>query len=192
MRLRTSDDQGRVLIRLPDDDTLGRELRTLLQTESYVRTKNTGSLPETTKRILRDRSDDNTARRKRIVENLRSMLADAAYFASGKKRKVKRTDPKDALGDALEYLIQNAYPKMGYIEHLHPNPKHEIQSILRANDVDALGLEGRGANSQAMEDLREYIRLCTIASKQIVLHDLIEKKYGERPYGWPELEVLPS
>ena len=29
-----------------------------------------------------------------------------------------------------------------------------------------------------------------MTSKQIVLHDLIEKKYGEQPYGWPELEVV--
>ena len=106
------------------------------------------------------------------------MLADASYFASGKKLEISRTDPKDALGDALEYLIQNAYPKMGYIQHLHPNPKQEIQSILRANDVEqvSLGLETPEANPQALDDLREYIRLCAMTSKQIVLHELIEKK----------------
>ena len=41
-----------------------------------------------------------------------------------------------------------------------------------------------------MDDLRDYIRLCAKTSRQIVLYDLIEKRYGERPYGWPELEVV--
>ena len=190
--LHTSTEQGRVLIRLPDDPGLGRELRIYLQTESYVRTKHTGSLPDTTKRILRDRSEDNRGRRARIVESLKSILAKASYFASGQKLDIGRADPKDALGEALEYLIQNAYPKMGFIEHLHSNPKQEIQSTLRANDIEqvSLGLDMPEANPKALADLREYVRLCAMTSKQIVLHELINKRYGERPYGWPELEVV--
>ena len=190
--MHTTAADGRVLIRLPDDQSLGRELRTYLQTESYVKTKHTGSLPDTTKRILRDRSDDNRTRRGCIMAGLKETLANASYFASGKKHDVSRGDPKDALGEALEYLIQNAYPKMAFIQHLHPNPKQEIQSILRANDVEqvSLGLDTPEANPEALADLREYVRLCATASRQIVLHELIDKRYGGRPYGWPELEVV--
>jgi len=120
------------------------------------------------------------------------MLADASYFVSGQKREISRNDPKDALGDALEYLIRNAFPKMGYIEYVHPSPKPEIQSTLRANDVEqvSLSLDTPEANTRALEDLREYIRLSAVASKQVVLHELINKRYGQRPYGWPELEVV--
>lgn len=183
---------GRVIVRLPDDPDLGRELRTYLQTESYVKTKHTGSLPDTTKRILRDRSEDNRTRRTRILVNLKSMLEAASYFASGHKLDITQTDAKRALGDALEYLIENAYPKMGYIKHLHPNPKQEIQSILRANDIEqvSLGIDTAEANIQALDDLRDYIRLCAITSRQIILFELINNRYGERPYGWPELEVV--
>ncbi len=190
--LHTSSELGRVLIRLPDDTSLGRELRTYLQTEAYVKQKHTGSLPETTKRILRERSDENRDRRKRLTTSLETMLGDAAYFASGTKLNIRRSTPKDALGDAMEYLIQNAYPKMGYVEHLHANPKQEIQSILRANDVEQvnLGLNNSDSNPQALDDLREYVRLCDLTSKQIVLREMIEKRYGGRPYGWPELEVV--
>ena len=190
--LYTGADRGRVLIRLPDDLRLGRDLRTYLQTESYVKTKHTGSLPDTTKRILRDRSADNRTRRSRLVHSLRTMLADASYFASGKKLDISRTEPKDALSDALEYLIQNAYLKMGYIKHLQVNPKQEIQSTLRANDIEqvSMAVETPDANIEAMNDLREYIRLCKLTSKQIVLRDLIDKRYGGQPYGWPELEVV--
>ena len=190
--MHTSAEQARVLIRLPDDAKLGHELRTYLQTESYVRTKHTGSLPDSTKRILRDRSEDNRARRSRIVESLRLLLADASYFASGQKLDIKRGDAKDALSDALEYLIQNAFPKMSFIGHVHANPKQEIQSTLRANDIEqvSLGLATPEANPKALEDLREYVRLCEMTSKPIVLSELIDKRYGARPYGWPELEVV--
>lgn len=190
--LATGGEQGRLLIRLPDHPQLGRELRAYLQTENYVKTKHTGSLPDTAKRILRDRSDDNRGRRARILTMLKTMLGDASYFASGKKLDISRTDPKAAIGDALEYLIQNAYPKMAYIKHQQGDPRREIQSLLRADDLDKvrLGLDTPEANPEALEDLREYVRLCAMRSNQIILSELIEKRYGGRPYGWPELEVV--
>ena len=190
--LHTSAEQGRVLIRLPDDPHLGRELQAYLQTESYVKTKHTGSLPDTTKRILRDRSEDNRGRRTRVVASLKEMLAKATYFASGNKLDIGPKDPKVALNEALEYLIKNAYPKMRFIKHLHQNPKQEIQSTLRANDVDqvSMNLNTPEANAEALDDVREYVRLCAMTSKQIVLHEMIDKRYGGRPYGWPELELV--
>ncbi len=183
---------GRVLIRLPDDTILGRELRTYLQTEAYVRTKHTGTLPETTKRILRERSEENRERRSRLLTSLRSLLSEADYYASGQKLEIGTGDPKVALSEALDYLIENSFSKMGYIQHLHPEPKREIQSTLRANDIEQLGLQIKTpeANPEALDDLRDYVRLCALTNKQIVLHDLIEKRYGARPYGWPELEVV--
>ena len=190
--MNTINNGSRVLVKLPDDDTLGRELRVYLQTESYVRTKNTGSLPESTKTILRNRSEDNRERRGRILIQLREMLADARYFAGGQALELGSKDPKAALGLALESLIQNAYSKMAYIEHRQQNPKQEIQSTLRANDLETQGmLIAKGeANPKAIADLREYIRLCDQTAKQTVLHDLITKRYEQMPYGWPELEVV--
>lgn len=185
-------EQGRVLVRLPDDPALGRELRTYLQTESYVKTKHTGALPDTTKRILRDRSDDNRERRKRLATTVRTMLDGASWFASGKELEIGRSDPAKALADSLEYLIQNTYPKMGQIAFQHPNPKQEIQTVLRANDVEqvSLALEAAEGNAQAMDEMREYIRLASMRHQEIVLAELIDKRFGGRPFGWPELETV--
>ena len=57
--LESSTEGGTILARLGNDESLGRELRTCLQTEKYVRHKNDGTLSESTKRILRDVSDNN-------------------------------------------------------------------------------------------------------------------------------------
>ena len=190
--MQTSHEQGQVLIRLPDDESLGRELRIYIQTESYLKTKLTGTLPETTKRILRDRSDENRGRRARLVKMLKQMLESAHYFASGNQLEIHSSDPKTALGEALEYLIQNAYPKMGYIQYQHSNPKPEVQGLLRANDIEqiSLVLNTPEGNPEALNDLREYLSLTALRNQAVVLYDLINKRYGDRPYGWPELEVV--
>ena len=57
---------GQVLIRLGNEETLGRELRTYAQTEKYVRHKLDGTEPESTKKILRNIAEDNQERRKRV------------------------------------------------------------------------------------------------------------------------------
>lgn len=45
-------------------------------------------------------------------------------------------------------------------------------------------------NKDARDDLRNYIQISTNTSRQILLHDLLEKRYSLRPYGWPDHEVL--
>ena len=64
---RALNESGQVLIRLRDNEDLGRELRTYAKTEKYLQTKNDGSLPEPTKRILRDNAEDNRQRRERLT-----------------------------------------------------------------------------------------------------------------------------
>src|SRR5207249_3909820 len=100
-------DGGQVLIRLGNDESLGRELRTYLQTEKYLSRKNDGTLSESTKRILRDCAQDNRQRRERMTTLLGDMVAAAEYFVDGQLLKVKASAPMAALSEAMEYLIQN-------------------------------------------------------------------------------------
>lgn len=186
---------GYVLIKLPNDDKLGRELRTYLQTDKYISRTSDPSLHESTKRILRECSADNTQRRDRLVRSLGDLVASAEYFVAGQLLKVKASDPRMALSEALEYLIQNTFNKMGYLKKVYPEASlalREVQATLASNDVakEQLLFEKKEDNQQALEDLRSHLQLCASHSRQVILHDLIEKRYHLRPYGWPDEEVL--
>jgi hypothetical protein len=100
-----------------------------------------------------------------------------------------------ALTEAMEYLITNTFNKMAYLRKVHDTPERacqEIQAVLRSNDIgqQTLAIQMEESNPQAIEDLRTYIDLCTRTSRQMVVHDMIEKRYTVRPYGWPAEEVL--
>ncbi len=182
---------GEVLIRLDDNATLGREIRSLLKTDKYLRTKDDGTLPPTTKRIHRDLAEENRERRTRLTLLLSDMLKEATYFVAGSRLEVKSSAPMACMDEALEYLIKNTFTKMSYIKKLNENPQKEIQAILRSNDIgqQTLALTLEEGNPQAIEELRSYITLATKASHAIVLYDMIER-FAQRPYGWPEDEVL--
>jgi hypothetical protein len=190
--LESTAEGGQVLIRLGNDEILGRELRTYLQTEKYLSRKNDGTLSESTKRILRECAEDNRERRERLTTLLDEMLASAEYFIAGQPLKLKAATPTVALAEAMEYLIQNTFSKMSYLKRLSSEPLKEVQAVLRSNDIakETLLFEKGENNPEALEDLRSYLQLCAMKSQQVVLHDMLEKRYSLRPYGWPEDEVL--
>jgi hypothetical protein len=191
--LESTADGGQVLIRLGNDERLGRDLRTYVQTEKYIRHKHDGTEPESTKKILRNIAEDNHERRKRLVSLLGDeMLAEANSYAAGQTLKLKATAPMAALDEAMAYLVQNTFTRMGYLKKLQAEPLKELQAILRSNDIgqQTLALQTEEGNKQAIDDLRSYVTLSTNASRQIILHDMIEKRYSIRPYGWPDEEVL--
>jgi hypothetical protein len=190
--LESGTEGGHILIRLGNDVILGRELRTYFQTEKYVRHKNDGTLPESSKRILRGFSEDNQERRSRLVTLLSRMLAEADTYATGQPLKLKATSPLAALDEGLEYLVKNTFTRMGYLKHLNPDPGKEIQAILRSNEIgqQTLSLELEEGNKQAIDDVRNYVGLMVASNKQVVLHEMIEKRYSIRPYGWPDDELL--
>ena len=151
---------GYVLIRLGNDESLGRELRTYLQTEKYLSRKNDGTLPESTKRILRDCAEDNRQRRERLTTLLGEMLAGAEYFVAGQPLKLKASTPMAALDEAMEYLIQNTFSKMSYLKRLaaeaaEGNPGRPAQQRHRQGD-SCCSRPGR-TTREALEDLRSYL-----------------------------------
>ena len=187
-------DGGHILARLANDESLGRELRTYLQTDKYVANKNDGTLVESTKRILRECAEDNRKRRDRLTVLLGEMLAAAEFFVAGQPLKIKSTSPEMVLWEAMEYLVKNSFTKMSFLKKLTPEADRlkELQSILRSNDIakEQLLFQKGEVNPEALEDLRGYVDLSSRQSRQLVLHDLIEKRYSIRPYGWPDEEIL--
>lgn len=190
--LESGADGGQVLIRLGNDERLGRELRAYLQTEKYVSRKNDGTLNESTQRILRDCADDNCQRRNRLTTLLSEMLSSTDYFVAEQTLPRKAATPQAALAEALEYLIQNTFSKMSFLKRLTAEPLKEVQAVLRSNDIakENLLFQTGENNPEALDDLRGYLQLCSLRSQPVVLHDLLEKRYALRPYGWPEEEVL--
>jgi hypothetical protein len=183
----SASDGGQVVIKLDDDPTLERELRQYIQTEKYLRTKSDDTLPETTKRIHRSMAEENRERRERLKNVLGQLVSDAVYFAAGQKVEIRSSSPSTALDAAHEYLIANTFPKMAYLGKFSEEPKKELQAILRSNDLQKAAIAG--ANIQAMEECRDFITLSDKANHPIVLFDMLEK-YGKRPYGWADDEVL--
>ena len=120
--LESSQDEGQVLIRLQEEEGLGQELRIHLRTDKYNRTRDDSILQATTKRILRDLGDENRIRRERLTNLLSEILTNAKYYVAGQRLELASRAPQAGLAEAMEYLIQNTFTKMRYLDTLRHEP----------------------------------------------------------------------
>ena len=186
-----SQHDGHVLIKLGNEEGLGREIRNYLQTSKYVGLKDDSTLPETTRRILREFAEDNRLRRERLVSLIGQMFTEGEHFVAGQPRTASAATPAAAFDDSIEYLIQNTFTKMSYLKQICENPAKETQSVLRSNDIEqqAQLLKLPEANPQAIDEVKSYVELCMSTSKQVVLYDMVDGRFAKRPYGWPPAET---
>jgi hypothetical protein len=185
-----SKDNSSVIIKMPDDAKLAEELRTYLKTEKYISRSNDGN-PETI-RILSERKMENRRLKARLVELIKTVLTQADIYITGQSWQDGSEEITTLISRALDYLVDNTFSKMDYIAYPSTNHQQEIQSILRHVDSDSAGqidLEAEENNPMAIKELRGYIAMYDAQSRQIVLNEIIEK-FGARPYGWNEWEIL--
>lgn len=186
----STDNNGQILIRLAENGKLESEMRVYLQTHRYIGLKNDEN-PEV-QRILRDRKEENRDRNTRIVELAKEMLTDSEYFIAGQKFSPETDDPRVALTKSLDYLVDNTFPKMAYIEHPCTDAQSEIPSILRRDDMtqELMDLELPENNPRAITEVREHIALCAGQSVQMIVSAMVIDRYGSHPYGWHEWETV--
>jgi len=185
-------DNGQVLIRLRDDEALARELRACLKTDKYIGRRRDGSQTQEVEAILIRFGQENNDRRKRLKDILEKLVREADFYVAGRSFTPKATASQMAVIEALNYLIENTYTKLGYLKVIAADPRREIQAVLRANDAaqESLRLKGSEANPDAVQEIRSYLDLADRASKQVVLHDMVENRFTKHPYGWPDWEVI--
>lgn len=189
--LSSSGDNGKAIVRLDDKEALGRELKTYLRTDKYIRTKDDSTSPPTTRRIHKDLAAENQQRRNLLANLLSDMLVEASYFVAGEKLETNASGPITAMEEALEYLVENTFTKLSYLKHLNDNPNKEIHAILKSDDTaqQTLQVDLPENNPQALEEVRRYVDLAFGRDKEIVMYDMCFGRFSDRPYGWPELET---
>jgi hypothetical protein len=187
---RSTEGPGRLLIRLHDAADLGREIRAYLQTKHYIDHKSDASAPHTLKRILSDRADENRDRKQRLIGLLSRQLQEADIFALGQSLSLQANNPASLVENAIIYLLENSYAKLGYIQLVQEDVQKEIRAVLSSNDVGqySLNVTSEEGNPLAIKEVREYCQLA--ASRGRILLDDLVKRFHDRPYGWPEWEVI--
>lgn len=189
--LRSSEGNGRALVRLGEGERLDIELALYLQIEKYIVSPKADQASPSLKRILADRKDENRERRLRLVHQLSELITSGDFYALGQPVQIKSTSTDKVLDDLLNYLITNTYSKLPYLKVRQVDPIAEIKAVLNADDLGqhSLGLDGEAGNALAIKEMREYLQLAA-SQNRVLLSDVVDRFAGI-PWGWkPEWETV--
>ncbi|QIE22988.1 BREX system P-loop protein BrxC [Caballeronia sp. SBC2] len=189
--LRSSEGNGRALVRLAEGERLDIELALYLKIEKYIVSPKADHASPSLKRILADRKDENRERRLRLVHQLSELIVSGDFYALGQSVQIKATSPDKVLDELLNYLITNTYSKLPYLKVRLADPMAEIKAVLSSDDLTqhGLALNGEEGNVLAIKEVRDYLHLAA-SQNRVLLSDVVERFAGI-PWGWkPEWETV--
>ncbi len=173
---------------LPPDDRLIKDVRMYLKTDSYVRKNQSLTNTDNIKRILFDKSQQNNERRKNLVTLLKSALAASKVYLNGTLHQVSATnDGKTKVIYAFQDLVKIAYPSLRMIgDTLYS--EETIKNTLRSRQDDLFGADESGM-SEAESEVLMLVKRRKAQSERTSLTDLRDH-FTHKPYGWYDFAIF--
>ena len=170
-----------LLIVLPAEVRLNRDLRLYKQTHKYVSHNISLTQKESVSQILNGKRFSNQERHAEIIENVSELLSKARMFVNASEIESGSTDPASRLHDGFDRLVMHAYPNLAMLKVNYAEA--HIEQCL--NDADD-GLFGNDATaiSEAETNVLSFINRNAQKSIRTSIKALVEK-FEKAPNGWP-------
>ena len=176
-----------LMIVLPSDDRMVRDILMVKRTEKYIRQNISLAQRETIKRILTEKGFQNRERYAELQQHIKTLLIKAKLFVSGNKTEIKGDDPQARVTRAFHELIARTYPNLRMLRGITYS-ENDIAKCLKHSDNglfrnDAIPL------AESEQEMFAFIQSTVRGGIRITLKNLIEK-FEHKPYGWYYAAVL--
>lgn len=187
---RSTEGNGSVVIKLPDDRAFFTEIGTWLRTNKFIRLNN-DSTQQDISRILADRGRENQERRTRLRINIENLMLRAEVYCLGQHLAVSKNNAATRIDESCLYLLENTFTKLAYLTILQSDPLRELNAVLTVDDIAQLGLslDGAEGNPQAVNEMQQFINLKASGNDRILVSDIVDR-FSKRPFGWADNEIL--
>jgi hypothetical protein len=175
-----------LLVKLPQDDLLKKEIRLFLQTQKYYKQHiSDTSRSDSYKRILGEQMQENNNRKMNITQRIESLLQDAQFLANGRVLEPGGVDPKTRIVNAFNEAVQEFYPQRRILKEHYK--ESDITMLLNAADDLTTGM--KDALTEAEQALFNKINLAKSSHDIMTVKTLIDE-FGTFPYGWDRWAVV--
>jgi len=176
-------DPDQLLVILPPDDILMRDLMMYKRTAKYVRLNTRTDLENEKKRILEDKASHNRNRYLALQGRLQNLLSRSKMLVAGADVDVGGEDPQGRIGKGFRELLGRAYPNLRMLQGLEYTEQQIGAHLRPANDS---GLSEMG---EPATEIFSHIQTNSRGGVRTTLKALIEH-FVKKPYGWSEAAVL--
>lgn len=168
-----------LLVVLPPDNRLVSDLYLLKKTEKYIRQNTTSAQTDTIRRILSEKSMQNSDRVNQIKLRLRELVGKARLFASGSEVEVNGEEPRARVERGFNELIMRTYPNLRMLNGVtfSENEIARYQQLAKNTPLGTLEF------TEAEQEIMGFIQSNNRIGVRTTLKSL-EDRFTRKPYGW--------
>jgi len=176
-----------LLVLMPADERLVRDILMYKRTEKYIRQNISITQQEAVKRILTDKGFQNRERYAELQQRVQSLMGKAKLFLAGADIEVGSEDAQTRIIRGFYDLIARAYPNLRMLRGI-TYTENDIAKRLKHSQQ---GLFGNDAISlaESEQELLAFIQSNNRGGVRTTLKNLLEK-FERKPYGWYYAAVL--
>lgn len=176
-----------LLVSMPSDDRLVRDILMYKRTDKYIRQNISITQQEGVKRILADKGLQNRERYAELQQRVKSLLGKATLFVAGSNIEIGGEDPQTRIIRGFYELIMRVYPNLRMLRGIAYTENDILKYLKHSHD----GLFGNEATSlsESEQELLAFIQSNNRGGVRTTLKNLLEK-FERKPYGWYYSAVL--
>lgn len=169
-----------LLVILPPDPRLQRDLMLYKRTEKYARQNTTVAQKESVKQILSNKLQQNNERMDAIRRQTESLLAQATLIVGGSDVDTGTGDARSRLVKGFEQLVMRTYPHLSMLRGVKYT-EAGIESFLKP-ETTLLG-DAEGTFSEPEREMLAFIQSNKTAGQRSTMQALVNR-FERKPYGW--------
>lgn len=169
-----------LLVLMPADERLVRDILMYKRTEKYIRQNISITQQEAVKRILTDKGFQNRERYAELQQRVQSLLGKAKLIVAGGDIEIGSEDAQTRVLRGFHELISRAYPNLRMLRGI-TYTENDIAKCLVGNDATSL--------AESEQEILAFIQSNNRGGVRTTLKNLLEK-FERKPYGWYYAAVL--
>ncbi|WP_430228629.1 BREX system P-loop protein BrxC [Nitrosomonas communis] len=170
-----------LLVLMPPDERLVRDILMYKRTEKYIRQNISITQQEAVKRILEGKRYQQQALEAILLERVKILLSKAKLFVAGGDIEIGSEDAQTRIVRGFYELISRAYPNLRMLRGIIYTENDIAKCLKHSQD----GLFGNDATSlaESEQELLAFIQSNNQGGVRTTLKNLLEK-FERKPYGW--------
>ena len=176
-----------LLVLMPSDDRLMRDIIVYKQTEKYIRQNSTTARQEAVNHILTNKGDQNRDRYRELQLRLQTLLGRAKLFVGGSEIEIGGEDPQSRIIQGFRQLVIQAYPNLRMLRGI-TYTEHDIATCLKQTQ-EGLFKTDVASLVESEQEVLAFIQSNNRSGVRTTLKLLLEK-FEHKPNGWYYAAVL--
>ncbi|MEB8487652.1 MULTISPECIES: BREX system P-loop protein BrxC [Acidithiobacillus] len=176
-----------LLVLMPADERLVRDILMYKRTEKYIRQNISITQQEAVKRILTDKGFQNRDRYAELQQRVQSLVGKAKLFVAGADIEISSEDAQTRVLRGFHELISRAYPNLRMLRGI-TYAENDIAKFLKHSQQGLLGNDATSL-AESEQEMLAFIQSNNRGGVRTTLKNLLEK-FERKPYGWYYAAVL--